>query len=235
MRGIDDSILQPNQRRYLDRLLPPRDPILRELEERALEDAVPVVDPEVGVFLEQVTRAIGATRALELGTGYGISGLRIARGLAPGGRLVTVDPDRARQDVVRDAARRAGLEDRIDFRPGKALEVLPNVAGPLDLVFLDAIKEEYAAMLDLALPKIRPGGVVVCDNLLWSGQVADEVVRPGEESSTEALRAFNETFLHHPQLLSLLLPHGDGTGFAVKRSPDEPRSHGSTPSSEESR
>jgi len=84
------------------------------------------------------------------------------------------------------------------------------------LLFIDAVKEEYADYLKLSLPKLRRGGVVIVDNLLWGGQVAGEIRSPDQESSTNALREFNKYFLNHPKLRAEILPVGDGLGYAVK-------------------
>ncbi|MFN2483072.1 MAG: O-methyltransferase, partial [Pyrinomonadaceae bacterium] len=99
---------------------------------------------------------------------------------------------------------------------GFALDVLPRLEGTFDLVYLDAVKEEYSDYLRLSLPLLRSGGVVIADNLLWGGQVAGEVSSADQESSTEALRGFNREFVTHQQLLAQVLPVGDGLGYAVK-------------------
>jgi caffeoyl-CoA O-methyltransferase len=100
---------------------------------------------------------------------------------------------------------------------GFALDVLPRLAGEtFDMLFLDALKEEYAQYLELSLPMLREGGVVVVDNLLWGGQVAGEIRSPDQTASTQALREFNQIFVRHPQLLAVVLPVGDGLGYAVK-------------------
>ena len=111
---------------------------------------------------------------------------------------------------------RAGLRERARIERGKALEVIPRLNETFDLIFLDAVKEEYRGYLDLALPKLRKNGVVICDNLLWGGQVAGEIRSLDQQTSTEALREFNRYFVNHPQLRAEVLPMGDGLGYAVK-------------------
>ena len=100
---------------------------------------------------------------------------------------------------------------------GKALDVMPALNETYDLLFIDALKEEYGQYLDLGLPRLRNGGVIIVDNLLWGGKTA-QPARANDESSTVALRAFNRYFLNHPQLRSEILPVGDGLGYAVKTS-----------------
>jgi len=102
--------------------------------------------------------------------------------------------------------------DRVEIERGKALEVMPNLEETFDLLFIDAVKEEYSQCLDLGLQRLRTGGVVIVDNLLWGGMVATG----DTESSTVALREFNSYFMNHPQLIAEVLSVGDGLGYAVK-------------------
>ncbi|MBL8695395.1 MAG: O-methyltransferase [Planctomycetes bacterium] len=216
MKGLIDGILHRTQAEYLERLMPPRTGALASLERLAARDRVPIVDPEVGRFLEQTCLAANARRVLEVGTAIGYSTVHLARGVGEGGRVLSIDVDPQRQATARAYLAEERLEARVEFVLAPGLEAIPRIAGPLDLLFLDAIKEEYRGYLDLALPKLRIGGIVVCDNLLWSGQVAGEVLREDERSSTLALREFNPYFTNHPQLLAQVLSFGDGVGFAVK-------------------
>lgn len=216
MKGVHDGILHRVQADYLTNLLPARTGAAAALEAHAARERVPIVDPEVGRFLEQIALATGARRALEVGTAIGYSTLYLARGVGDGGRVTTIDVDPARQDVARRHLAMEGLERRVEFVLAPGLDATPRCEGPFDLLFLDAIKEEYRGYLDLALPKLRIGGIVICDNLLWSGQVAGEIIKEDERSSTHALRAFNPYFTNHPQLMAQVLSFGDGVGFAVK-------------------
>ncbi len=212
MKDASDAILRPEQAVYLDQLLPARDHIAAELEHDAALHDVPIVDPEVARFLEVTARACGARRVLEIGTATGYSGLHLARGMAPDGELVTIDVDAGRQATARRVFQGAGLGERVTLMHGPALSVLPTVRGPFDLLFLDAVKTEYQAYLDLALPLLRVGGVVIADNVLRAGKVASE-----ERSELlDALRDFNRYAMSHPQLMALILPLGDGLLYAVK-------------------
>lgn len=141
----------------------------------------------------------------------------MARAMSPQGRVVTIDISIEMIEKAKAYVKRVGLEDQVEFHEGPALTVIPTLEGPFDLVYLDAVKAEYRDYLDLALPLIRTGGVVVCDNVLWRGQVASGRLF-GEQyrQSTEALRGFNDYFAHHPQLLAQILPVGDGLAYGVK-------------------
>ncbi|HWS54223.1 MAG TPA: O-methyltransferase [Pyrinomonadaceae bacterium] len=220
MKARPDAILRREQAEYLDRLHPENTGLLAEMEAYAAEHRVPIADREVARFLEITALATRASRVLEIGMAIGYSVVHLARALPAGGLVVTVelsDEMAARSD---DYLRRAGLRDKVRVERGAALDVLPRLAAsgaePFDILFLDAVKQEYAQYLDLALPMLRVGGVVIADNLLWGGQVAGEIRAPEQTASTQALREFNQVFVRHPQLLAEVLPVGDGLGYAVK-------------------
>jgi predicted O-methyltransferase YrrM len=216
MKARIDAIIHRDQAEYLDNLLPPSDGLLAEMEGYAAEHRVPIADREVARFLEITARAIKARRALECGMAIGYSVIHLARGMTADGLVITIDPS---DDMIKAAEgylTRAGLRDRARIEKGYALEVIPRLDETFDLIFLDAVKEEYRGYLDLALPKLRNGGIVLCDNLLWGGQVAGEIRSPDQQPSTEALREFNQYFVNHPQLRAEVLAVGDGLGYGVK-------------------
>jgi predicted O-methyltransferase YrrM len=216
MKAKLDAIIQREQAEYLDRLLPASDDLLAEMESYAAEHRVPIADREVALFLEITARAINAKRALECGMAIGYSVIHLLRGMPADGRVVTIDPNEQMIKAAEGYLSRAGLRERTQIEKGYALEVIPRINEDFDLVFIDAVKEEYRGYLDLALPKLRTGGVVICDNLLWGGQVAGEIRSNDQKSSTEALREFNRYFVNHPKLRAQVLPVGDGLGYGVK-------------------
>ncbi|HXO21422.1 MAG TPA: O-methyltransferase [Thermoanaerobaculia bacterium] len=210
-------ILRPEQERYLDRLLPPRDPLLQEMEAEGEKGEIPISDAEVGRLLEILARATHARRIVEVGTAIGYGTVCLARG-APEARVISIDVDRERLGVARAYLGRAGVADRVELIEGPALEVLLNLPGPIDLAYIDAVKKEYRRYLDLLLPRLKVGGMVVIDNLLWGGKVA-EPAEGDDDPDAEAIRAFNGYLMMHPQLRSVLLPLGDGVGIATKTKP----------------
>lgn len=216
MKAKLDAIIQRNQAEYLDKLLPASDELLAEMESYAAEHRVPIADREVALFLEITARAINAKAALECGMAIGYSVIHLLRGMSPDGYVFTVEPNDEMITAAEGYLTRAGLRERAQIERGYALDIIPRIGEVLDLVFIDAVKEEYRGYLDLALPKLRLGGVVICDNLLWGGQVAGEIRSDDQKASTEALREFNEYFVSHPQLRAQVLPVGDGLGFGVK-------------------
>src|SRR5713226_6847067 len=206
MKARIDAIIQRDQAEYLDRLIPQTDPLLAEMEEYGGEHGVPSADREVALFVEITARATVAKRCLEIGMAIGYTSLHLARAVGEGGLVVTIDPSDEMIRAAEGYLTRAGLRERVRIERGKALDVLPRLKDTIDLLFIDAVKEEYAGYLDLGLPLLRPGGVVIVDNLLWGGQVAGEIRSPDQESSTNALREFNQYFVSHPQLRAEVLP-----------------------------
>jgi caffeoyl-CoA O-methyltransferase len=168
-----------------------------------------------GRFLEFLVRLSKATRVLELGTFTGYSTLSMALGLPPGGRIITCDVNEETTAIARRYAREAGLADRIEFRlDGGGLESISLVEGPFDLVFIDADKENYKNYYEAVLPKLADDGLIVIDNVLWSGRVVEE-----DEDDT-SLRAIKETDDHvrnDPRVECVMLTVRDGMLLARKR------------------
>ena len=216
MKARLDAIIQMNQAEYLDALHTQSNPLLIEMESFGSQHGVPSADREVARFVEITARVTKAKRALEIGMAIGYTTTHLARAVGAGGEVVTIDPSDEMIKAAEGYLTRAGLRDRVRIERGKALEVMPGLSDTFDLVFIDAMKEEYTGYLDLALPRLRSGGVVIVDNLLWGGQVAGEIRAPDQEASTKALREFNQYFVNHPLLLAEVLSVGDGLGYGVK-------------------
>ncbi len=212
MKAKLDAIIQKEQAEYLDQLHTQPDPLLAEMESYAAEHRVPIADREVALFIEITARATGARKALEIGMAIGYSVVHLARGMGEQGLVVTIDPSDEMIKAASGYLERAGLLNRVRIERGKALDVMPRLNETFDLLFIDAMKEEYSQYLDLGLKLLRIGGVVIVDNLLWGGKVAGD----DTEASTVALREFNPYFVNHPQLRAEVLPVGDGLGYAVK-------------------
>ncbi len=213
MKARLDAIIHREQAEYLERVTPQNDPLLAEMEQYAAEHRVPIADREVALFLEITARAIKAERILEVGMAIGYSVVHLARGLAPNGLLVTIEPNDEMIGASEGYLKRSGLRERVRIERGKALDVIPGLTETFDLLFIDALKYEYVDYLEQALPKLRAGGVVIVDNLLWGGKVATD---KDADKDTSALREFNEHFMSHAQLRSVILSVGDGLGYAVK-------------------
>lgn len=197
----------------------PDDEVLADLraETRALGPPAGMqIGPDQGQLLTLLTRLVGARRAVEVGTFTGYSALCIARGLAEGGTLVCCDVNEEWTAIGRRAWERAGLADRIDLRIGPALETLRALpAGEvLDLAFIDADKPGYLGYWGELVPRVRPGGLLVVDNVLWSGRVADP---SADDADTRALRAFNDAVAADDRVEVAVLPAFDGLTLALRR------------------
>ncbi|HEX8634998.1 MAG TPA: O-methyltransferase [Pyrinomonadaceae bacterium] len=216
MKARLDAILQREQALYLDELHPASEGLLAEMEAYAAAHRVPIADREVALFLEITARATGARKVLEIGMAIGYAVLHLLRGMGTGGQVVTIEPSAEMIARAGDYFQRAGVSERVRVERGYALEVIPKLEDTFDLVYLDAMKEEYEDYLELSLPLLRTGGVVIADNLLWGGQVAGELRAPDQRKSTEGLRRFNQRFVNHKNLRGVVLPVGDGLGYGVK-------------------
>ena len=184
---------------------------------RALGDVAGMqIGDDQGQFLTMTARLIGARRAVEVGTFTGYSSLCIARGLVEGGSLLCCDISQEWTSIGLAAWEEAGLRDRIELRLGPAIETLRALPpdADIDLVFIDADKTGYADYWDELVPRVRPGGVLLVDNVLWSGRVID----PSDtEADTVALRAFNDLVARDNRVESLVLTAFDGLTIARKR------------------
>jgi len=204
---------------YLDALRPPRDPLLAEMEGLAARDGVPIVEWETGRLLATLVAALAPARVLEVGTAIGYSTLHMARELAPGARIVTLERDPQRIAQARGFWARDGVADRIELIEGDALASLGDQAGPFDLVFLDATKTEVDAYLDLLRGRASERCLLVVDNLLMSGEAALAPDAPTSWStdSLAAGRAAARTLMASDHWLFSLLPVGDGVGLGARR------------------
>jgi caffeoyl-CoA O-methyltransferase len=171
------------------------------------------VSPEQGAFLTILTAALGVRSAVEVGTFTGYSALCIARGLAEGGRLLCCDVSEEWTSIGRSHWEKAGVADRIDLRIAPALDTLralPNDAT-IDLAFIDADKPNYANYYEELLPRIRPNGVILVDNVLWSGRVVDA---DADDDNTLAIKAFNDMVAADSRVAKVMLPISDGLTMA---------------------
>ena len=174
------------------------------------------IAPEQGAFMTMLTRLVGARTAVEIGTFTGYSALCIARGLAEGGRLLCCDVSEEWTAIARDAWAAAGVADRIDLRIAPALETIATLpeAEHIDLVFIDADKENYAKYYEALLPRLVPNGLILVDNTLWSGAVIDPAA---QDASTQAIRAFNDMVAADDRVDTVMLAVSDGLTFLRKR------------------
>ncbi len=206
------DILNPKIAAYLERLAAPQDPVLREMERLARRRGFPIIGPEVGALLCQLALISGARRVLDLGSGYGYSASWLARGLARGGRITCTDASEANARAARSFFLRQGIAGRIRFLVGDALKILDRLPGPFDLVFNDVDKEEYPQVLPRILRRLRRGGILVTDNMLWDGRV----VQGDRTESTRGVIRYTGMLYASKDLLTTILPIRDGVTISVK-------------------
>jgi predicted O-methyltransferase YrrM len=191
------------------------DDVLRALRED-LERRGPAiqVSAETGRLLATLVAAVGARRVLEVGTLFGYSGVWLSRALPPDGALDTLELSDVHADAAEEWFARAGLADRVTVRRGPALSTLATLVGPYDLAFLDAAKAEYLDYARHAGRLLRPGGVLLADNAIWSGRPADPAAA---DDDTEGIRRFHDAMAADRAWASTVLPVGDGVALCVRR------------------
>ncbi len=201
--------------KYIAGLFAQEDDLLRALREDAANAGLPAISvpPETARFLQLLVRAVGATRVLEVGTLGGYSAIWMARAMGDDGSLLSLELDPEHAAFARRYIERAGLSHAVEVRVGRALQILPTLDGEkFDIVFLDADKEPLPTYLDWALRLLRPGGLVIADNTLRGGRVADPTE---DDEQLRAIREFNRKLAANSRLTGLVVPIGDGVAVAV--------------------
>jgi predicted O-methyltransferase YrrM len=198
------------------------DPVLRAIEREGTEQGLPIVDAEVGALLRVLAMSVGAERILEIGTAIGYSGIWLAGALPPTGMLLTMEMDPGRAKIARDNFMRSALAGRASVIVGDAQRMLTKVAGPFDLIFQDGDKQQYTPLLDRLVNLLRPGGLLVTDNVLWDGEVVPgfKKSRARDAADTQAIAGYNERLSQHPSLMTVIVPLRDGVAISVKRTTD---------------
>lgn len=200
---------------YLRDLTEPEDEPLRAARARSEESDIPAVPHPTGALLRFLARAVRAKAVVEIGSGGGYSGLWVIGGMDPKGILTTIEIDPGNQRLAQQAYAEAGVTPRVRAILGAALQVLPKLAdASYDIVFVDAVKSEYPDYLEHARRLLRPGGLLVADNVLWSGRVADP---QANDEDTVALRRFNDLVAADEEFAGYVFPVGDGVLTAVYR------------------
>lgn len=171
--------------------------------------------PVQGALLKILTEISGARRVLEIGTYTGYSAVCIASGLPADGRLDTLELNDEMEDLILEGVRRAGLSDRISLHIGDAKESLASLQGPYDMVFIDADKREYLKYYEAVFDKVRPGGLIVADDVLWDGKVYEENVPT--DSQTAGITAFNDAVAADPRVENVIIPLRDGLNVIRKK------------------
>ncbi|GHM98621.1 O-methyltransferase [Cytophagales bacterium WSM2-2] len=202
--------------RYIEAHTTDESPILKKINR---ETHAQVLMPRMlsghvqGRFLSMISKLTKPKNILEIGTYTGYSAICLAEGLVAGGRLITIDINEELESRVRGYFNESGFVERIDYRIGDARKIIPGLTESFDLVFIDADKESYSAYFDLVIEKVLPGGLILADNVLWSGKV----VQPKPDKDTRAILDFNHKIQNDPRVENLLLSLRDGVMIARKK------------------
>lgn len=209
----DQIIVNPAVEKYMDGLLPARDPVLQEMEEQAQRRDIPIVGPAVGRLLYQYARILGAKKIFELGSAIGYSTIWWARAVGEGGKVYYTDGDKKNAAEARGYFEKAGLAERIQVEVGDALELLSEQKQEFDIIFNDVDKEDYPRVLHLVSSRLRKGGLFITDNALWYGRVTES--NP-EKESTRAVLEFNRRLYAMREFFTAIVPLRDGLAVAMK-------------------
>jgi caffeoyl-CoA O-methyltransferase len=222
-QGNDMGALLTRIDDYIENLFAPQDEALEAAVRESQRAGLPEihVSPNEGKLLQLLAELAGARRILEIGTLGGYSAINLARGMAEDGLLISLEIDEHHAEVARENVGRAGLGERVEIRVGDARKLLAELAerdeGPFDLIFIDADKRGYPQYLEWALKLSRPGSLILGDNTIWGGAILSP-----EDSSTRAIREFNERLARDPRLSAIVLPllreRVDGLAIARVRS-----------------
>lgn len=208
---VSDKIEQ-----YIEEHTSPVSEALDALERRTFKD---VLMPRMlsgkvqGKFLSIISKMMRPQYILEIGTYTGYSAICLAEGLQEGGQLITIDINEEREDLVLDAIASAGMEDKILHKIGFAADIIPDLPQTFDIVFIDADKVNYSLYFDLVIDKVRPGGIILADNVLWSGKI----VQDKKDKDTEALKLFNQKVQQDSKVENVILSVRDGITLMYKK------------------
>jgi predicted O-methyltransferase YrrM len=208
------NIVDPGIEDYLRRLYDDGDPVRLEMEALAAQRDFPIVGPVVGRYLAVVARAISARRVFELGSGYGYSALHFARAVGEGGEVHCTELSAENVNLARAFLERAGVWPRVTYHQEEARAAFRRVGGTWDIVYVDIDKDGYPDTVDLAFEHLRPGGLLIADNVLWSGRILDG--RDDGSKMTRGIQEFTRRLFAHKGFLATINPTRDGVATALR-------------------
>jgi caffeoyl-CoA O-methyltransferase len=206
------NILEPRIEGYLERLMPPRPGIVAEMEALADRRRFPIVGPLVGRFLYTMARALGARHVLECGSGFGYSAYWFAEAVPVGGRVVLTEGAAENCLLARDFLTRAGLLEKVAIHQTDALDVIERIDGVYDIIFCDIDKRDYPRVYPFLKRRLRPGGLFLCDNMLWSGRVATA----DADDDTRGVRELTRLLYSDPDFITTIVPLRDGVSLSYR-------------------
>ncbi len=198
---------------YLRRVMPPREKVPAAMEKYARRNRFPIIGPQVGRFLYQLAIATKARKILELGSGFGYSAYWFSMATGKRGHITMTDSDENNRDRAMKYFRQAGLESKINFILGDALQIAAGLKGPYDIILNDIDKHEYPDTIEVAARLLRPGGFFITDNIIWSGRVYDAAVK---DRTTRGVRKFTKYLYADRRFFTTIMPVRDGIAVAMK-------------------
>jgi predicted O-methyltransferase YrrM len=213
------DITNPEIEKYLTDLIPDRDEVLLEMEKIGYTRGFPIVGPLVGRLLYQMVRLTGARKIFEMGSGFGYSAYWMAKAMnhrgggSSGGKIICTDGKAENARQAMEFFKRGGVADYIDFRVGDAITILEATQDTFDLIFNDIDKESYPLAFEKALKKLRTGGLLITDNVLWYGRVLDP---KAPDASTRGVQEYNRLIYRSEALISNIIPIRDGVAISLK-------------------
>lgn len=211
------DILSPELADYLTNLVPPRLPELQKMEAYAARENFPIIGPSCGYLCYQLARTMAATRVFEMGSGFGYSTAWFAQAVQEngGGEVHHVVWDEKLSAMAREHLTALGFNGLISYTMGEAIQTLHAARGPFDIIFMDIDKEDYVKALAAIGEKLRPGGLLIIDNMLWSGRIFDQ---KDQSPATKAIRELTGILASSDRWLANLIPLRDGLMLATKLS-----------------
>lgn len=212
------NITLPFVEEYIRGILPSNEGLFREMELYADENHVPIVHKEVGVLLQVITKSTRATKVLEVGTAIAYSTLLFCEAMGDNGHITTIERNAKRICLARENIKKANKTNNIHLLEGDATEILKNLEGKYDLIFLDGAKGHYKDFLNDCINLLNPGGLLISDNILYKGMVAtDELVVRRQRTIVNRMREYLQYICNHPQLDTSIIPIGDGLAISYKK------------------
>ena len=203
---------------YIRSLERPENPVIEAIEQEALDSFVPIIRKETQSFLKVMMLMNRPARVLEVGTAVGFSAILMSEYLPEGSHITTIENYEKRIPIARNNFKRAGKEEQITLIEGDALEVMETLEGPYDFIFMDAAKGQYIHWLPDVVRLLAPGGVLMSDNVLQEGELIEShyLVERRNRTIYKRMREYLYELKHHPQLMTSIIPLGDGVSLSVK-------------------
>lgn len=211
------SIHYKSQLDYLKNLRNETDDLILAMESFAIKNKIPILDWNSVELLENLIILYSPKRVLEIGTAIGYSTIRIVKHLKNKAIIDTIELSKDNIKLAKEFILKSKFNDKIRIFEGDALKIIPKIKYKYDFIFLDADKQYYVELFDLAIRKLKKGGVIFIDNLLWKGYLAVKKIPPKYQNSTKIIENFNKYFINHKSIKSNIFPIGDGIGIGIKR------------------